>query len=85
MVYSPYIVSTRLHRQPYTTLFSRVREYGKVILLVRFYSTWRSIPPMETGERCRDSIAIHAFVDNGNYMINIVFAPFVYRVATDGL
>jgi hypothetical protein len=35
-------------------------------------------PLRNIGERCRDSNAIHAFSDDGNYIIKIVFAPFVY-------
>jgi hypothetical protein len=90
IIYSPdsavYYFDPAASSAAYAAQFSLVREYGKVILLVLFYLTWRSVNPLKNiGERCRDSTAIHAFSHNRNYIIKTVFVPSVYRVATEEL
>jgi hypothetical protein len=48
--------------------------------LAIYYTPLRNI-----GERCRDSAAVHAFYDGGNYIIKTRLVPFVYPVAKQEL
>jgi hypothetical protein len=58
----------------------------KEILLARFCSTWGSAHPLRNiGDRCEDSAAIHAFFDDGKYLIKTPFVPTVIMVAAEEL
>jgi hypothetical protein len=50
-----------------------------------FCSTWRSAPLRSTGERWRDSSAIHAFYDDGKYLITTAYFSSVIAVASKEL
>jgi hypothetical protein len=66
-------------------LFSRVREYDKLTHSARFYSTRRLLIPRTTGERCRDSTAIHTFLNDEKYVMKTMLVPTRYRDATEEL
>jgi hypothetical protein len=42
-------------------------------------------PPRNIGDRCKDSSAIQAFVDEGKYLIKTHFVPSVITLATEEL